>query len=133
MDLDKIPMFKAMSRRMAWLTERQQVLAENVANADTPNYRARDLKAPSFADLVGKSSGNLHLAATQPGHLTAANGASSFRTEVDTKTELSPSGNNVVIENQMLKVSGTATDYQLTTSLYTQHLAMLKTVLGRGQ
>ena len=132
MDLDKLPLFKAMTRRMQWLTERQQVLSQNVANADTPNYRARDLKAPSFADLVGKASGQLALAATQPNHLKGIHAPTSFKTEADNTGEISPSGNNVALEDQMLKVSGTASDYQVTTTLYKQHLAMLKTVLGKG-
>jgi flagellar basal-body rod protein FlgB len=132
MDLDKIPLFKALSQRMAWLSERQQVLAQNVANADTPNYRARDLKAPTFAELVGHASSQLRLAATQPAHLTGTTTASSFHQEVDKAAQLSPSGNGVVLEDQMLKVSGTANDFSVTTSLYKQHVAMLKTVLSRG-
>jgi flagellar basal-body rod protein FlgB len=132
MDLDKIPLFKAMSQRMAWLNERQSVLAQNVANADTPNYRSRDLKAPSFSELVGQRSSQLHLAATQPNHLTGPGAAAQFRPEADRNVELSPSGNAVSLEDQMMKVSSTATDYQLTTSLYKQHIAMLKTVLGKG-
>jgi flagellar basal-body rod protein FlgB len=133
MDLDKIPLFKAMGRRMQYLSERQQVLAENVANADTPSYRARDLKQPSFADLVGGSTSRLALAATQPNHLAPVGGTAQFRPEVDRNAEISPSGNSVGLEDQMLKVSGTANDYQVTTSLYRQHIAMLKTVLGRSQ
>jgi flagellar basal-body rod protein FlgB len=104
-----------------------------VANADTPNYRGHDVKAPSFAELVGGSTSRLALAATQPNHLSGSAAHGAFRQEVDQKTELSPSGNNVVLEDQMLKVSGTASDYQVTTSLYKQHIAMLKTVLARGQ
>lgn len=132
MDLDKIPLFKAMTRRMTWLNERQSVLAQNVANADTPNYKPRDLKAPSFAELVGRQNSRLTLAATQANHLTGSGADSQFRQEVDRNVELSPSGNGVSLEDQMLKVSGTATDYQLTTTLYKQHIAMLKTVLGKG-
>jgi flagellar basal-body rod protein FlgB len=132
MDLDKIPLFKAMSQRMAWLNERQSVLAQNVANADTPNYRSRDLKAPSFAELVGRKNSQLQLAATQPNHLTGSGADAPFRQEADRNVELSPSGNSVSLEEQMMKVSSTATDYQLTTTLYKQHIAMLKTVLGKG-
>jgi flagellar basal-body rod protein FlgB len=132
MDLDKIPLFKAMSQRMAWLNERQSVLAQNVANADTPNYRSRDLKAPSFSELVGRKNSQLQLAATRPNHLTGSGADAPFRQEADRNVELSPSGNSVSLEDQMMKVSSTATAYQLTTTLYKQHIAMLKTVLGKG-
>ena len=132
MDLDKIPLFKAMSQRMTWLNERQSVLAQNVANADTPNYRPSDLKAPSFKELMGRSNTRLKMATTEGNHLTGIGADAPFRAEPDRKAELSPSGNGVKLEDEMLKVSGTATDYQLTTTLYKQHIAMLKTVLGKG-
>ena len=133
MDLKTIPLFKAMMSRMAWLTERQQVLAQNVANADTPNFKPRDLKAVSFRDLVaGSSSGKLQVAATQPHHLVPAGASAAFRADVERNVELSPSGNGVNIEDQMLKVSSTANEYQMTTNLYRRQIAMLKTVLGRS-
>jgi flagellar basal-body rod protein FlgB len=132
MDLDKIPLFKAMSRRMEWLNERQSVLAQNVANADTPNYRPSDLKAPTFAELLGRTNAKLKMAATEPNHLAGIGTDAQFRPEVDRKAELSPSGNGVSLEDEMLKVSSTATDYQLTTTLYKQHIAMLKAAIGKG-
>ncbi len=133
MDLNDIPLFKAMTQRMAWLSQRQKVLAENVANADTPNYRPRDLKVPSFRELIGETGGKLRLAATQPNHLAGQGGASPFAEQTDKTGEVSPSGNAVHIESEMLKVSGTANDYALTTNLYRQHLAMLRLVLGKSE
>ncbi|MBV8651237.1 MAG: flagellar basal body rod protein FlgB [Alphaproteobacteria bacterium] len=132
MDLSKIPLFKAMSQRMAWLNERQSVLAQNVANADTPNYRPSDLKALSFAELVGGSSSKLKLAATEGSHLTGIGADAPFRPETDRKAQVSPSGNGVSLEEEMLKVSNTATDYQLTTTLYKQHIALVKMALDKG-
>jgi flagellar basal-body rod protein FlgB len=131
MDLKTIPIFKAMMSRMTWLTERQQVLAQNVANADTPNYKPRDLKALSFRELVaGSSSGKLQMAATQANHLVPAGAAAAFRADVQRNVELSPSGNGVNIEDQMLKVSGTANEYQMTADLYRRQISLLKNVLG---
>ncbi len=119
--------------RMSWLSERQQVLAQNVANADTPNFKPRDLKAVSFRDLVaGSSSGKLQVAATQAHHLVPAGASAAFRADVERNVELSPSGNGVNIEDQMLKVSSTANEYQMTANLYRRQIAMLKTVLGRS-
>ena len=53
-----------MAKRLSWLGERQQVLANNVANADTPGYRARDLKALSFKKVLGGEGAKLGMAAT---------------------------------------------------------------------
>ena len=131
MDLNSIPLFKAMAQHLAWLSQRQKVLAQNVANADTPNYRPSDLKPLSFAELVGKTTGTLQLAATEPGHMTGFADQSPFAAEVDRNGPVSPSGNGVDLEGEMLKVSTTANDYALTTNLYRQHIDMLKTVLGK--
>ena len=43
MDFGSIPLFRAMAKRMSWLGERERVLAQNVANADTPGYHTKDI------------------------------------------------------------------------------------------
>src|SRR5579862_3870097 len=72
MDIRSIPLFEAITRRMAWLTDRQTVLAENVANANTPGYLEKDLKEPDFRGVLARAGGSsiLQIAATQPGHIT---------------------------------------------------------------
>jgi flagellar basal-body rod protein FlgB len=131
MDLGNIPLFKAMMSHMSWLTERQQVLAQNVANANTPNFRPRDLKPQSFRDMLAGTSGKLTLAVTQVNHLAGQGGTAAFHSVADRNAELTPSGNGISIEDQMLKVSGTANEFQMTTSLYRRQIGMLKSVLAR--
>lgn len=132
MDLSRIPLFAAITQRMTWLGERQGVLAQNVANADTPGYVAQDVKAPSFAELVSGASGRLALATTQPAHMVPVRAGGSFKLEPQKVTERAPNGNAVQIEDQMMKISDTANSYALTTSLYTQQLGLFKLVLGRS-
>jgi flagellar basal-body rod protein FlgB len=131
MDIGRIPLFDALSKRMAWLTQRQTVLAENVANANTPGYVAKDLKELDFGSIVGKAQGALQLAATQPGHILSPSkdtGAPVI-TEAD---DHSLDGNGVSIEEQMMKVSTNAADYALVTTLYKQNVDLVKSVLGGG-
>jgi flagellar basal body rod protein FlgB len=52
MPISDIPILSMLRTRMQWHQERQRVLAENVANADTPNYHARDLAPPNFEGSV---------------------------------------------------------------------------------
>jgi flagellar basal-body rod protein FlgB len=132
MDLSKIPLFEAITRRMAWLGERQGVLAQNVANADTPGYVAQDVKPPSFAELLSGAGGRLKLATTAPGHVVPVQAGDSFRLAPQKVTERAPNGNAVQLEDQMMKISDTANDYALTTSLYRQQLGLFKLVLGRS-
>lgn len=133
MDLDSIPLFKALTRRMAWLGERQQVLSQNIANSATPNYKPQDLASPSFAELIGKPQGGpLRLATTQPNDIAAPGQGPEFRVETAASQSVLPNGNGVSLEEQMLKVSDTASQFQLMTQLYRNNIAMLKTALGRS-
>ena len=128
----RIPLFEALAKRMTWLGDRQTVLAENVANADTPGYVARDLKAPDFKTLLGaQSQKQVNLVTTQPGHIGIQRTAASMA-EPETGEDRSINGNAVSLEEQMMKVSQTANDFALTTSLYRANLGLIKSVLGRS-
>jgi len=132
MDLSRIPLFAAITRRMSWLGERQAVLAQNVANADTPGYASKDVKPLDFAKLVGGTAHRLPLATTQPGHVVPVSAQGAFEPVTDSASERSPNGNDVSIEDQMMKISDTNNDYALTTSLYKKQIGLLQMVLGRG-
>jgi flagellar basal-body rod protein FlgB len=133
MDLNSIPLFEAMADRMTWLGSRQKVLAENIANADTPGYIAKDLKAPSFRDALLAHAGPLSLAVTEPGHISGNHRPVADASVVaDRNAERSPSGNGVSLEDQMIKVSQTASDYQMATNLYRRQLGMIHTAIGRS-
>lgn len=134
MDLTKLPLFSMMAKRLSWLGERQQVLANNVANADTPGYRARDLKALDFKQMLGGEGAKLGMAATNAAHLAGQSRKSApgaVEEKVDSH-EIVTSGNSVSLEEEMMKVGKTVMDYQLTTNLYSKHIKMIKTALGRG-
>ena len=94
MAITDIPIFNMLRTRLDWSQQRQKVLAENVTNADTPNYRARDLLPPKF-ELPGQASGILpvSLAKTEPGHIGASGaGGSQFSTASD-HYDVGPTGN----------------------------------------
>ena len=133
MDIGQIPLFAALSKRMSWLTARQTVLAENVANANTPGYSAKDLKELDFKSLIGNSpgSGPLRLAADQPGHIapTVQNNPMPVVVVTDGK---SLDGNGVSLESEMMKVSTNAADYSVITAIYKQNISMIKAALGGG-
>ena len=133
MDFSGIPLFRAMAQRMSWLGERQQVLAQNVANADTPGYVPQDLEAPSFRELVaGNKRAMPPLAMTSPKHLAGAGIHEIAAKTTKAAGERTPSGNSVDIEREMMKVGETATQHHLVASLYKRHLLMIRAALGRG-
>lgn len=132
MDMKNLPLLATLSGRMTWLNARQQVLAENIANSDTPGYAPRDLKPAKFSDLVRGEGARLAPRATDSGHLVGTMGAQRFAGEAQKETyELKPDGNGVVLEEQLMKVSKTSGDYQMATNLYRRYISMFRTAIGR--
>ncbi|MGE5538296.1 MAG: flagellar basal body rod protein FlgB [Gemmatimonas sp.] len=132
MDLSKIPFFDLINKRLTWLAQRQDLLAQNVANADTPGYKARDLKEPTFAELV-RGAGNPGVpVATQRGHFGAQVRGAHWTAVDDTSGTPTMNGNTVDMENELIKVSKTGIDYQFAINLYRKQIGMIKTALGRG-
>ncbi|MGI9387766.1 MAG: flagellar basal body rod protein FlgB [Methyloligellaceae bacterium] len=133
-DLSLIAFLKT---KMKWHQARQGVLAENVANADTPRYRPNDLKAMSFADAVKKTDRPTPVAAltTHKAHIAGPAIAASGRQFADGKRidwEITPAGNAVVLEEQMTKVARNQFDYQLASTLYSRSIGLMRTALGRS-
>jgi flagellar basal-body rod protein FlgB len=134
MNLSKLPLFSLISQRIGWLSERQKVLAENVANADTPNYKARDLKPMEFAAMADAAGGGGRLTpvATDARHFDIRPAGSARNALAkDPKAESTLSGNTVSLESEMMKVAETAMDYQLVTNLYRKQVGLIKAVIGR--
>ena len=132
MDLSKVSLFGMMKQRLAWLGQRQEVLARNIANADTPGYRPRDIKPLEFRGMVDKQLSPVVMEATHGDHFESQRtNAKRFDDEVHRKPyETAPAGNAVVLEEQMAKVSETSVAHRLTTELYRKHLGMFRTAIG---
>lgn len=131
MQIGGLNLFQAFTEKMRWHQERQGVLSENIANADTPGYVGRDLKAFSFGEEL-RSAATLTTSATSPMHISVVSGGGNARFgSEDTPFEMTPSGNGVTLEDQMMKVAGNDMDYQAVTALYTRSIRLLKVALGR--
>ena len=130
MSMTDLPVLQALKGKLRFHEARQKVLAENVANANTPGYRARDVEAPDFAAIAaGENEGNLTV--TNPMHISSAGTpAGNFRIKDMPDAESTPNGNSVVLEDQMMKVSSTQMDYATVTQLYRKALAMLRVAAG---
>jgi flagellar basal-body rod protein FlgB len=133
MAVTDLPLFSMLKTRMRWLEERQKLLAENVANANTPNYRARDLKQLDFRSELEASLAPSHISlrVTEPGHIAGASGTRGFEQARSGGFETTPSENSVVLEDEMMKVAQTQLDHQTAISLYQRSIGMIKTALGK--
>lgn len=110
-------LIELLKERMAYLNQRQAVLAENVANADTAGYKARDLAPFTFDKALKQAS--VGMAVTDARHIIPASMAGvNAKTIKAESIETLPSGNSVDVVQQMMDVSKTAVDYQGITSIY---------------
>ncbi|MEQ8487916.1 MAG: flagellar basal body rod protein FlgB [Marinovum algicola] len=110
--------FQLASQRMSWLGARQAVISENIANADTPNYRAKEIS--SFDRMVQARTPTQGLAVTDAQHIqTTASAPAGVRVEADDSAwESALDGNNVVLEQQTIKSAEVAGSYRLAAELY---------------
>ena len=129
MDPSSLPLFDLAERRLAWTDHRQEVLAQNIANANTPNWQAKDVRP--FAVALDSVSG-VSLARTDAGHLagTQDTGAQSLLTPAVAVHQ--PDGNAVTLDEQLTKVADTATQQEIATTLYKKYLGMFSLALGYG-
>src|SRR4051812_28493262 len=112
---------------MSWLSARQSVLAENVSNADTPNYVARDMKPMDFDNILAGQNGGTGLTLTNARHIAIHASSDPFEQEDATGEGGTPSGNVVSVEQEMIKLSDTQIQYQTATNLYQKAVNMFRT------
>lgn len=136
------PLIAGMTRSMKAMAEQQRVIAENVANSETPGYKARTVTAPDFSALVqqyGGAAGSPSV--TRPtveiSSAMTALGASAPRTGshvvLDSATsETKPDGNNVTLEDQLLALGQVQTDFTAATNIYKKQMGLMRLALGRG-
>ena len=131
MPISDIPIFSMLRTKLQWHQERQRLLAENVANADTPEFKPSDLAPPTF-DAPASGVAPVALLRTSPAHLAGAEaGSRDFALRAAHDFEVVPTGNGVVLEDEMMKVAGNQMDFQAATALYTRGLGLIKTAIGR--
>jgi flagellar basal-body rod protein FlgB len=119
---------QAMARHAS---ERQTLVARNVANADTPGYRALDM--PSFAETLAAPQQGTSLRATRPGHVTDGMNAAGQISAIDAGVEASPNGNTVSIEDEMVKAAELRQQHDMAMAIYGKARDILRASLGRGQ
>jgi flagellar basal-body rod protein FlgB len=116
--------FALVERKLEWIDQRQRVLAQNIANADTPSYKPRDVTP--FENLLGAAS--ITPAVTNSMHM----GAPVSEVAMTTSAERAPDGNAVGMENEMTKVARDDTDSALANNLWKSYMGLYLSALGKG-
>ena len=134
MEVGNIPLMSMLKDRMAWLSRRQDILSQNVASADVPGYKPRELKAVDFEQSLKAASATSagSLTVTNPHHINASRANDGYEVQDGADVESSPSGNSVSLEAQMIKVAETQAQFQAAANLYAKAIEMMKTAIGRS-
>ena len=119
-------LFDLAEKRLAWIDRRQGLLAQNIANANTPGYLAKDLQP--FANTLAAALPEL--AVTSPMHLSGGSSASPSDPRLR-PSERAPDGNAVSMDEQLTKVADTDGAQAMVTNLYRKYLGMYRTVIGK--
>lgn len=135
-------LFDGMRQAMKSMAENQRVIAENVANSETPGYKARTVEAPDFSAMVDGQLGNSGTPHVARPHVELSAGMTALGARapiggghvvLDGNTsETKPDGNNVTLEDQLLHLGQVQQDYATMTNLYRKQMALLKTAVGKN-
>ena len=130
--LSGIDLFRVAADRMRYLIQRQTVISRNIANADTPGYKAADL-APF--EPSAPAAGPLAVAATQPAHLGSTPARPSVAAQVVASSLYGekPNGNTVSLEEQMLKSADIANSFALASAAYAKGISLMKIGIDSGR
>jgi len=138
MTLDDIPLFSALKGRLDYLSQRQRLISENVANSDTPGFHPHDLDP--FVIKNGPASGAVGLAVTEPGHIAASHGVQpgggpTWTPKVTPDSETRLDGNQVVLEEEMMKLTEARMNYDTAIGFYEKSKNLIQLAIhtpGKG-
>lgn len=122
---------------MRHLADRQRVIAENIANSETPGYKARTVQTPDFGAMLNIGSGRAAIGRPTVAITSgmAALGARPPRNGATipdrSVSETKPDGNNVTLEDQLLQMGQVQADFATLTNLYRKQMGLLKTAIGK--
>jgi flagellar basal-body rod protein FlgB len=126
--MTEIGLFALAEKRLAWADQRQAVLAQNIANASTPDFQPSDL--PSFASTL-QGVARVALVQTQPDDLPGITGG--LLQPVVESNAHGPDGNGVQMDTELTKVADTGTTQSLVTSIYKKYMSLFSMALGKSQ
>ena len=122
-----LPLLSQIKGRLSWLDERQRVIAQNVANADTPGYVGRDLNQPTdFARALAEGGNGVRMVRTSAMHIAPAGPTARFESRSAPDSETTLDGNSVVVDEQMLKMAESRMAYDAAIGFYQKSMQMLR-------
>ena len=126
---DNLDIFRMASGLARHASNRQETIARNIANADTPEYRAKDIE--SFSESVQTSKFDNEMRSTRVGHLVHEAAFSMRNREFDAPGASSPNGNTVSLETEMMKAVEARHQHEMALSVYKSSMNIIRGSIGR--
>ncbi len=123
MNLEILDLAQGMA---SYASKRQMVISENIANADTPGYKARDLRP--FSESYAQ---DFRLKTSRPQHFAAGFPSTALTAIAETNAEAAPNGNTVSLEQEMTKAAELRNQYDMALGIYRKSLDILRLSLGK--
>jgi flagellar basal-body rod protein FlgB len=129
------PVMALLRQSLSYYSDRQEVLANNVANANTPGFTPQDISQDSFRDaleaqMAGRRarSGGVTMQTSQEGHMNGRPAASSnsWKAEASPDSQTTINGNSVVLEEQMVRAQENRLRYETAMSIYQKNLNLIR-------
>lgn len=126
---DNIEMIRMARALTAHAATRQQVIARNVANADTPGFKSYDVRP--FSESYDQAE-TAPMRATRSNHYAEASWSSTGSRVIEDKSvEAAPNGNSVSVEEEMFRIASNRREHEMSVSIYRSALSLMRTSLGR--
>ena len=140
MTTQNLGLMKAINAKMGYLNHRQRIIADNIANADTPGYKPKDVSKIDFSSVLDKVDAqqggmNVSIGRTDSAHMTISGGSNlddpKAKEQKKGLYEVSPTGNAVIMEQQLIKSNEVVVDHNFMSGLYKKQLTMMRVVLAK--
>ena len=128
---DRLEIFQMAYGLASHASARQEKIAGNVANADTPGFRAQDIKP--FAETYQADADMTQLRQTRVGHTFPGEATSQMFKTIDRPGPSAPNGNTVSLETEIMKATEVRQAHEMALSVYQTSLGILRTSIGRGR
>ena len=126
MSITDLSLLNQIKGRLGWLDDRQRVIAQNVANSDTPGYAARDLKVPVDFETALSQQNGVRVTTTHAAHIAPQGPSVRFDVKRTPDSETTLDGNSVVVEEQMLKMAESRMAYDAAIGFYQKSMQMIR-------
>lgn len=124
------PLMKQLATHMRYMTQRQTVLAANIANIDTPGYVSKDLKPLDFGKMAESENHKLTMVTTSPKHISSRSAVSFALNDEKDPGEITPMKNTVSLDEEMAKISDTGSEFQMSSAMFKKFTGMYRAAIG---